>query len=125
MNARQPQETGAPADAAAPPLACNLGALSAAEQHRRADLATRVLGQAHRVLETADGFAVRLDADPAVCREVLDWLLLERRCCPFLRFELRFEVEDGPLWLGLGGAAGVKEFLAANGLSASQSCSCS
>jgi hypothetical protein len=107
----------------APPLACNLGALSAAEQQRRAELATRVLGQAHRVLETADGFAVRLGADPAACREVLDWLLLERRCCPFLRFELRFDAGDGPLWLGLGGAAGVKEFLAANGLTASR-CEC-
>jgi hypothetical protein len=51
-------------------------------------------------------------------QDALDWILLERRCCPFLRLELNFEPSLGPVWLRLGGGAGVKEFLAAAGLKA-------
>ncbi len=50
-----------------------------------------------------------------------DWFLLERRCCPFLRLELRFEPSVGPVWLRFGGGPSVKEFLAAAGLKTSSS----
>jgi hypothetical protein len=42
---------------------------------------------------------------------VAEWIALERRCCPFFRFQLDVEGETGPVWLRLTGA-GVKEFLA-------------
>jgi hypothetical protein len=101
----------------APPLACDLGALGRDEQARRAALAGRVTARFLEVRETADGYAARIDADATLAREVLDWFLLERRCCPFLRLEMRFDA-DGATWLGFGGGPGVKEFLAANGLAA-------
>ena len=101
------------------PIACNLDALDRAEQARRAELARTVVSRAVAALETADGFALRFDDDPALVSDAFDWIRLERRCCPFLRFELAFDPEGGPVWLRLGGAAGVKEFLAASGLVAS------
>jgi hypothetical protein len=53
-----------------------------------------------------------------IVRDALDWLLLERRCCPFLRLELSFDPSNGPVWLRFRGGPGVKEFLAAAGFKA-------
>lgn len=100
-----------------PVIACNLGALSAPERERRAALARALVEQAES-RELADGYALRLAGVDSLARESLDWLLLERRCCPFLRLELELEPDDGALWLRLRGGEGVKEFLAAAGLGA-------
>jgi hypothetical protein len=98
-----------------PVIACNLGALTAPERERRAALA-RALVERAESRELADGYALRLAGVESLARESLDWLLLERRCCPFLRLELELEPDDGALWLRLRGGEGVKEFLAAAGL---------
>jgi len=99
-----------------PVIACNLGALSAPEREQRAALARDLVTVAASVRELADGYALQLRGTAALARESLDWLLLERRCCPFLRLELELEPDDGALWLRLRGGEGVKEFLAAAGL---------
>ena len=104
-----------------PVLACDLGALSEEERSRRSAVAARVAARFREVIETTDGYAARLDADPQLVQEALDWVFLERRCCPFLRLELRFEPFPGPVWLRFGGGPGVKEFLGAAGLKASPS----
>jgi hypothetical protein len=97
-------------------LACDLSALNGDERERRSALAAHVAQQFGEVRETPDGYAARLPPDPALIRDAVEWLLLERRCCPFLRLELRWEPSLGPIWLTLGGRPGVKEFLAAAGL---------
>ena len=104
-----------------PAIACDLGALSGEERARRATVAPRVSARFREVQETADGGAGCLDPDPAMVQDAFDWLLLERRCCPFLRLELCFEPSGGPVWFRFGGGPGVKEFLAAVGLTASRS----
>lgn len=101
-----------------PTFACDLGALSAEERARRATLASRVAARFREVQELADGYAARLDPDPAVARDALDWLLLERRCCSFLRLDLCFEPAHGPVWVQFRGGPGTKEFLTAAGLKA-------
>jgi hypothetical protein len=104
-----------------PIFACDLDALSRDERARRSDVASRVSGRFREVRETSDGYAARLDPDPELMQEALDWLLLERRCCPFLRLELHFEPSIGPAWLQFGGGPGVKEFLTAAGFKADAS----
>jgi hypothetical protein len=104
---------------ARPLLACDLNALSVDERSRRSILAARVSARFRKVRETPDGYAACLDPDPALVQDASEWLLLERRCCPFLRLELRFEPDAGPVWLAFEGGAGVKEFLTAAGLKAS------
>ena len=99
-----------------PALACDLGALSPDERDRRSILASCVSALFREVEEVADGYAARLDPDPVVVRDALDWLLLEGRCCPFLRLELCLEPSRGPVWLRFRGGPGVKAFLAAAGL---------
>ena len=104
-----------------PVLACDLGALSETERARRSIIARSVSARFREVRETSDGYAARLDAEPQLVQDALDWLLLERRCCPFLRLELCFEPSAGPIWLRFGGGPGVKEFIGAAGLAASAS----
>ncbi len=102
-------------------LACNLGALSAEERTRRSTAAARVSARFRAVRETPDGYAAELDAEAQLVQDALEWVLLERRCCPFLRIALTFEPSPGRIWLTFGGGPGVKEFLAAGGLKASSS----
>ncbi|MBI4409686.1 MAG: hypothetical protein HY561_08265 [Gemmatimonadetes bacterium] len=49
----------------------------------------------------------------------MEFILFERGCCPFLRFELEFE-PGGPLWLRIRGPEGAKEFIAAEARAAEQ-----
>jgi hypothetical protein len=95
------------------PIACDLSALDPEERTRRADLAQRVQDRVREVKETPTGFELRLDPDIAAHREAFDWLLLERRCCPFLQLQLTLEPGPGAVWIKLAGGQGVKEFLAA------------
>lgn len=101
-----------------PVLACELGALSRDERARRSAVASRVSARFREVRETSDGYTARLDPEPEIVQDALDWILLERRCCPFLRLELHVEPAIGPVWLQFGGEPGVKSFLAAAGLKA-------
>ena len=104
-----------------PVLACDLGALSADERTLRSAVAARVSARFREVRETSDGYSARVDADPPLIEDALDWLLLERRCCPFLRLELSLEPSAGPVWLRFGGGPGVKKFLGAAGFKTSAS----
>lgn len=103
-------------DETAIPIACDLSALGPEERKRRADLAQNVWTHVREVEETPGGYRLRLTADVAAQREALEWLLLERRCCPFLASGLTFEPGDGAVWIELGGGPGAKEFLTAAGI---------
>ena len=110
-----------------PTIACNLAALTAEERRQRAELAAQIRSLSVESAEHDDGYALRLACEPGLARHVLEWILLESRCCPFLRLALVLEPEGGPLWVRLGGAPGVKEFLKGEGLgtaSTRQSCRC-
>lgn len=110
-----------------PTIACNLNALTAGERRMRAELAARIQSLAAPRVELEDGYALPLPFEPDVARQALEWILLERRCCPFLRMELVVEAEQGPLWVRLRGGAGVKEFLRIAALAvapASSRCGC-
>ena len=38
----------------------------------------------------------------------------ERKCCPFFRFDITVEPDEGPIWLEIGGSDRVKQFVADN-----------
>jgi len=59
--------------------------------------------------ETADGFAFRLADDPPLFAAAAEWIPLERRCCPFMSFALRWDANDRAPWLALSGAACLLE----------------
>jgi hypothetical protein len=96
-----------------PPIACKLDALNPAERERQSALLRELGTMTKETRETGDGYALRLPADTEGFQKVAEWITLERRCCPFLNFELKWKAGEETPWLELGGRKGVKAFLAA------------
>jgi hypothetical protein len=42
-------------------------------------------------------YAFRISVDCLSPTTIAEWITLERKCCPFLEFELRFEADRGPV----------------------------
>lgn len=93
----------------APIVACKL---LGQEFMRRKDAITNALFRhAEQIEELADGFAFRFAGfDPSAGR-IMEFITAERECCPFFRFELIVEPDDGPVWLRLRGSDEVKTFV--------------
>ena len=95
----------------ASPLACRLDALGPEERRRHADLTRTLEARALGVEELPDGFAVAIPPEAESLRDAADWMALEGRCCPFLRFELVFDAASSRALLRLTGPEGAKEIL--------------
>jgi hypothetical protein len=96
-------------DRDAAPLACVPGAIPADARGAHFALARHLFADA--AVERRDwreGYAFRFapDAFDALARFVAN----ERKCCPFLDFEIAVE-SAGPVWLRLTGPAGTRAFL--------------
>jgi hypothetical protein len=100
-------------EADAIPIACRLGVFTAAERERQQELREAVSKAAVGVDEEPDGYRLRFRDDPAVLAQIAEWIPLERRCCPFLAFDVDWPAGKAGPSLHLGGRPGVKEFLAA------------
>jgi hypothetical protein len=95
-----------------PALVCLPDAIPATERPAHAALASRLFGE--RVLETTglpNGYAFRFPAD--ALDELAQFVSRERRCCPFLGFEIVVPPVEGRVSLRLTGPDGTREFLAA------------
>jgi hypothetical protein len=91
------------------PIACNLN--DADFQRRRAELLETFRGALLETRELDDGYAYEFPSGAKWIAEVAQLITFERECCPFLRFNLRLEPANGPLWLELTGPEGTKDFL--------------
>lgn len=91
-------------------LACFPAAIPAPDRANHRALARDLLLQ--RAVERVDlhgGYAFRFAAEalPAVSRFIEN----ERKCCPFIAFELAVAENSGPLWLRMTGPEGTREAL--------------
>jgi hypothetical protein len=93
------------------PIACKLSGDELAERGEAVD---ELFKEVEQVRELADGYAFRFSGTAAMASRLLAFTLVERSCCPFFTFELVFEPNEGPIWVRLRGAEGVKEFVASN-----------
>jgi hypothetical protein len=94
------------------PLACDPHALDPASRTRHFIWIKQQLPRLLRqVTELSDGFELKFSA--ADLRSVVSFIDRERRCCPFLRFELALLPREEVFWLRVTGAEGVKPFLQA------------
>jgi hypothetical protein len=96
---------------ATPALACNLNAIPAAERPRYRDLTSRLRGAIVSRSELPDGYAFQLNGTLLSLEEVAAWIALERKCCPFLAFQLSTSGSQSGWSLSLTGPTGVKALL--------------
>jgi hypothetical protein len=88
------------------PIACSLSLEDRADRNAQI---VRLFSQRSETRELSDGYAFRFPADSAA--PLLEFVEGERRCCPFLTFELVFEPQAGPVWLRVRGTAEIKTFI--------------
>jgi hypothetical protein len=93
------------------PFYCNVKALNPAEWARLIQLHRMLADARVETQESSDGYAFRLAKDKIALSDVVEWISLEGRCCPFFDFKIELQRDGGPLWLKVGGADGVKQFL--------------
>jgi hypothetical protein len=94
------------------PFACNAFALSLEVRKRHfEELGPALLKLKKSKRELPDGYEFELPADNKTYQLLTEWAYQERLCCPFFDIDLRFDREDGPLWLRLTGRPGTKEFI--------------
>jgi hypothetical protein len=79
---------------------------------RGEELAGGLFAAVEEVAELPDGYAYRFPSDGGQLEPLLEFIAAERRCCPFLAFELAFAPHGGPLWLRLRGSPQAKAFIA-------------
>jgi hypothetical protein len=113
------------ADAA--PLACVPAAIPAAERSSHFALARRLFAElAKERRDLASGYAFRFEAGEleAISRFIAN----ERKCCPFMTFELEVAPASGSLWLRMTGPEGTRAVLDAelnlSGSSIARGCGC-
>jgi hypothetical protein len=93
------------------PVACTLS--SAEMRERRRQVLAPLWAAVAEVKSLEGGMALRFAPERASLAGLAELIELERRCCPFLRFELAVEPGGGPVWLSLTGPPGTRGFLAA------------
>ncbi len=64
--------------------------------------------------ETDEGYSFRFASNDASFAALNEFIVLERRCCPFLDFKMTVPRGDADILLELSGPRGAKEFIAAN-----------
>jgi hypothetical protein len=95
------------------PFACNAFALSPEVRKRHfEELGPALLKEKKKSMrELPDGYELEFPADNTTYQLLTEWAFQERLCCPFFDIDLRFDRENGPLWLRLTGRPGTKEFI--------------
>ena len=94
------------------PFACNAFALSPEVRKRHfEELGPALLKLKKGIRELPDGYELEFLADSKSYQLLTEWAFQERLCCPFFDIDLRFDRENGPLWLRLTGRHGTKEFI--------------
>lgn len=91
-------------------LACSLSPDNLAE---RKEIIRELFASARITRDLPDGICIELPNEEQVLISLFMLLRMERRCCPFLRFNIRIEGTEKPVDLTLQGPPGTKDFITA------------
>jgi hypothetical protein len=92
-------------------LTCNINGIPPQERPRYGRLVEALRHAIQERRELPDGYAFQMDTKQIDTGQLVDWIELERRCCPFFGFEIHWDRKNGPVWLHLTGSEGVKDFI--------------
>lgn len=90
------------------PIACSL---TAAELERRRALVEALSSSISATEPIDDGYRLTFEGADDILTDIVNLIRLERKCCPFLRFQLTAAPHEGELVLTLTGPAGTRQFL--------------
>ena len=90
---------------------CNLGVMSADERARYMPLSRKLMSASEERRDLDNGYAFKLASQKISLLEIAEWVTFERRCCPFFNLQIEAEPNEGPIWLRMTGAAGIKQFI--------------
>ena len=91
------------------PIACSLNPIEFLR--RRDTLLPGVVASAESSEPLPDGARWRFRPSSHLMLALATMIDAERRCCPFLRFQVVAEADNGPIWLDVTGPAGTRDFL--------------
>jgi hypothetical protein len=121
-NSRKGRKNMNPESSAVPIIACVPSAIEASERPKHFALARQLLGEPTARRETlSNGLAFRLQPDSL--ETVARFVANERKCCPFMTFNITVEPNDGAITLQMTGPVGTREVLEAE-LNLQASCGC-
>lgn len=95
--------------ATAKPSRCTLSGTEFADRVSGAGFLAKRL----EVRELEDGYAFRFPGDDMdLASHLAKWIVEERQCCSFLRFEMTLEADQGPIWVSVAGSREFKALIA-------------
>jgi hypothetical protein len=92
------------------PIQCTLTDDEFRERER--NVISRLIPSVVERVETPDGYSFRFPSADGFLADLHEFILLERKCCPFLDFKLSVGRGGGDVMLELSGPPGAKEFIA-------------
>ena len=109
MNHKTAAQQAARMTAAA--FTCNINGIPSQERARYGQLVEALRQAIEERRELPDGYAFQMDTRQINTAQLVAWVELERQCCPFFGFEVRWDRQNGSVWLHLTGPEGVKDFI--------------
>jgi hypothetical protein len=95
-----------------PAIACTPGAIDPADRAAHFELARTLLSSCSATREPLpNGISFRLPSN--ALEAVMRFVANERKCCPFMTFDIRVQANGGPVLLNMTGPAGTCEVIEA------------
>ncbi len=90
-------------------ISCNLTTVEF--RKRKATVVAGLLSKIRHVEEVTDGYQFSFNYSPELVHELVEFINLEKICCPFFNFNISIHSNDALVRLSLTGAEGTKEFI--------------
>ena len=97
-----------------PVFACNMSGLTAAQRNDLSAAIHSLIDAKPTVKELPNGYRLTFDHAGNLYQHATTWIQYERLCCPFFKFFISLEEDNGPMVVQLMGDKGVKEFIDAD-----------
>jgi hypothetical protein len=95
------------------PFACVMEAIEPGKREAHTATAKFLFRRVNEIREMPDGYSFRFSETPDLLQKLVEFIRLEKLCCPFFGFMIEIEPEGGSAWLKLTGREGVESFIQA------------